>query len=274
MSRKASFEWGDSDDEVDIIINHNNIKTKPSTTHTSTIHPTIHPTIQAMFNSEKKRRQNLHPNVKALFMNAEEKMQKLDKKNKMLNKYLLPKHSPLNTLPSNPHLTLHNNSPIQSPCNTSISPLISHLQTSIHSEISWENLKNQKNIRKLEAKATNICGDFFYKSCTNINCNRIHTKDQMKMRFFLSNNKFKTQHCIHNTACKHYMCNFIHSPDVYLLTNNNTPLLTVPNSTFQEIMHQWNSDRHTEYLKYNTQNNNNLKLPGPLVRSDSRVVYN
>jgi len=119
-----------------------------------------------------------------------------------------------------------------------------------HEEISWAALEYRKYNHQGKKRITELCGDFFYKLCFNPGCDRIHTRDREKMRYYFDNPKMKQMHCKANTACKHYMCAFIHTPDVYLMLVNGMPLLTETHEHVRAVMAKWDADRHEEYLKY------------------------
>jgi hypothetical protein len=121
-----------------------------------------------------------------------------------------------------------------------------------HEEISWDSLAHRKSFYQVNQvkKITELCGDFFYKVCFNPHCDRIHTRDLAKMRYYFNNPKMKQMHCKQNAACKHYMCAFIHTPDVYLMTVNGIPMITKTHAQLADVMDKWDVDRHEEYLKY------------------------
>ena len=99
-------------------------------------------------------------------------------------------------------------------------------------------------------KITEFCGDFMYKGeCLNLLCDRIHTVDLAKMRAYTNNPRFKSQPCKENTACRHYMCMFTHTPDMAIMLWNGTPLFNCTSEQKNLILHDWNRDRHVVYLQ-------------------------
>lgn len=129
--------------------------------------------------------------------------------------------------------------------------------TDLSNRMMW----NQQN--NVKPKPYHLCGDFFYRMCVNPKCNRVHTRVLEKMRIYLNNDKFKMAYCKKNTSCKNYMCNFIHTPDVYMYTDfdgtkkykemywkdGSGEYHLVDEQYVSRVVEEWEQSRHVEWLK-------------------------